>query len=169
MPAKNPLITNSNHWKMNCDKGIKGEDIIQSRFLGAGWSVLAAGRTDSDSPPPPLQTPAGLIRPCDVLAFHPDGRRMYVIEAKYKSEMTSFRGYGLDKKDTEDDHWRQLQLHDRFAGPCLLVIHDWLINQELAATIPMLRSNGGPISSISGKYWMWKSDVFRPLDFFLNI
>ncbi|MCX6844948.1 MAG: hypothetical protein NTU84_00020 [Verrucomicrobia bacterium] len=163
------IAKTKNNWEMNCEKGEKGEDIIQSRFLSANWSVLPTGLTDPDRPPPRLHTPTGIVRPCDFVAFHPDGRRMYIIEAKYKSEMTSFRGYGLDKKDTEDDHWHQLQLHDKLAGPILLVIHDWIFNQEVAATIPMLRANGGPTISNSGKYWMWKSSVFCPLDFFLNI
>lgn len=163
----------SNHlfhdaWKGACRKGQKGEDIIQNRFLKAGWSVLPTGLTDPNASPPRLRTPTGILRPCDFIGFHPDGRRLWIVEAKFKTRMKALNAYGMDRQ-SQDDRWEDLQRHDRLGGPVLLAIHDWRENIEIAATVSMLQADGGPQQFADGKFWYWSADRFMPLSFFIKL
>lgn len=154
-------------WAERCDKGRTAEEIIGPMFLKAGWCILSFGATRAGSPVPPLLTPTGTIRPVDFACWHPDGRRLYAVEVKSKTEMTYLAGYGLDRAEGDADPWFQLQQHDERAGPVLLVIWDPVKRIALAATVPMLRANGGPNMTRGGSHWWWRTDVFCRLETFL--
>lgn len=156
-------------WELRCERGREAEDIIVPMFLGAGWSVLPFGATRPGSPVPPLLIPGGAVRPADCACWSPDGRRLFVLEIKSKTEMRALRGYGLDRRDDDDDPWKQLQQHDGKAGPVLLVIWDPVKAEALAATVTMLRANGGPKVTSNGAYWWWETSVFLPLEVFLKM
>lgn len=162
------LLTGAS-WEERCDQGREAERVILARFLNAGWSVLPFGATRVGAPVPPLITPAGEVRPVDNASFHPDGRRFFAVEIKSKTELTALAAYGLDRTQTADDPWQQLQLHDKYAGPVLLAIWDRRKGLAIGATVPMLLSNGGPSITSNGKYWIWSSSIFLPLNTFLSM
>ena len=156
-------------WELRCERGREAEDIIVPMFLKAGWSVLPFGATRAGSPVPPLLIPGGAVRPADCACWHPDGRRFYVVEVKSKTEMRALHGYGLDRRGDDDDPWQQLRRHDAKAGPVLLVIWDSEKAKALAATVSMLRANGGPKVTSNGAYWWWETSVFLPLETLLKM
>lgn len=156
-------------WEARCDRGRIAEEVIVPRFLEAGWAVLPFGATRAGSPVPRLLTPTGTIRPADFACWHRDGRRFFVVEVKSKTEMTFLAGYGLDREEGDTDPWHQLQQHDERAGPALLVIWDPVRTVALAATVPMLRADGGPRVTRSGGFWWWPTSVFLPLSAFLRM
>lgn len=162
------LITGKS-WEACCEKGENAEDIVQRMFLNAGWSMLAFGKTRVNSPPVPLATPEGPIRPLDYAAFHPDGRRFYAVEVKSKYELATMAAYGMDRTNDAADPWFHLKKHDKAAGPVLFVIWDRTKVTAICATVPMLLANGGPGITNNGKYWLWSASIFRPLNLFLSM
>lgn len=156
-------------WPQRVEIGQGAEVRVIAVFRAAGWSVMPHGLARVDAPVPYLQTPKGEIRPCDFVAFPPGGRQSWVVEVKQKFELTRFGGYGLDASaDDAKDGWVQLQLHDKHAGPVLLVIEDLGKNRIVCATVRML-SKEGPHLSGSGTIWYWPLATFIPLQLFLEI
>ena len=149
--------------------GRVAEDAIIVEFLSAGWSILPAGVSRPNSPPPRLLTPQGEVRPVDLLAWHPDGRTVFVVEAKGKKPLIYLDGWGMDRSEDGADPWRELQRHDQRAGPVLVVCHDPDEGVAYAATVRMLAANGGPNVTRNGRYWWWPRERFMPLSEFLKL
>ncbi|RYI26773.1 MAG: hypothetical protein EON48_06370 [Acetobacteraceae bacterium] len=162
-------LTAREPWPVRIEKGQGAETQVIAIFQAAGWSALPSGLAREDAPVPSLETPEGEVRPCDFVAYPPGGRQSYVVEVKQKFELTRLGGYGLDaSKDDAKDCWVQLQLHDKYAGPVLLVIVDPDKNRVICATVRML-SRRSPLLSRSGTTWYWSLDTFVPLQLFLEI
>lgn len=156
-------------WPQRIEKGQAAEAQVIAAFQAAGRSVLPHGLARENAPVPYLRTPEGEVRPCDFSAYLPDGRLDHVVEVKRKFELTRYGGYGLDAStDKSMDGWVQLQLHDKYAGPVMLVIVDPDKNKIVCATVRML-SNPGPCLSKNGKIWYWPIKTFIPLQLLLEI
>lgn len=156
------VITERPPWPQRIEKGQTAEQRAMAEVLALGCSVLPYGLARPNAPVPPLQTPGGDVRPGDFIAFHPDGRSLYVIEVKGKDELRQ-GGYGLDANEADEkDCWQQLQLHDKHAGPVLLVIVDPDKETIVCATVRML-AKPGPTLSANGRMWRWPTDTFMPL------
>lgn len=162
-------LTVRDPWPKRLEIGQGAELRVIDVFRAAGWSVLPSGLARPNAPVLGPLTPEGEIRPCDFVAFPPGGRQTWVVEVKQKFELTRFGGYGLDaSKDDTKDGWVQLQLHDKHAGPVLLVIEDPGKNRIVCATARML-SKKKPHLSNSGTTWYWPLATFIPLQLFLEI
>jgi hypothetical protein len=149
-------------WPQRIELGQEAEQRAMAEVLAFGWSVLPYGLARLNAPVPPLQTPKGPVRPCDFLAYPPDGRPPFAVEVKAKDELR-LGGYGLDADQaSEKDCWQQLQLHDRHGGPALLVVVDPNKKDILCATVRML-SNPEPTLSLNGRLWRWPAQAFMPL------
>jgi hypothetical protein len=149
-------------WPLRIEKGQEAEQRAMAQFLTFSWSVSPSGLARENAPVPYLQTPKGLVRPCDFLAYPPDGRPPYAVEVKAKDELR-LGGYGLDADEASElDCWQQLQLHDKYAGPVLLVVADPNKEAIVCATVRMLK-NPGPTMSANGKLWRWPAQTFMPL------
>jgi hypothetical protein len=156
-------------WPQRIEKGQGAEVRAMELFRAARWSVLPYGEARPNAPVAPLQTPVGPIRPCDLAAYPPGGRPPYAVEVKQKEALTWLGGYGLDhSEDGAADCWKQLMLHDLYAGPVLLVIVDPVKDVVLCATVRML-SDPGPHLSGNGRVWYWPVDAFMPLAHFLRL
>src|SRR4051794_21441092 len=126
-------------WPQRIEKGQGAEVRAMELFRAARWSVLPYGEARPNAPVAPLQTPVGQVRPCDLLAYPPGGRPPYAVEVKRKEELNRLGGYGLDcSDDAAKDCWKPLLLHERYAGPVLLVIVDPEKDAVLCATVRML-------------------------------
>jgi hypothetical protein len=149
-------------WPQRIEKGQSAEQRAMAQVTAWGWSVLPYGLARENAPVPYLQTPKGLVRPCDFLAYPPDGRPPYSVEVKAKDELR-LGGYGLDADEASElDCWQQLQLHDKHAGPVLLVIVDPDKETIVCATARRL-AKPGPTLSANGRMWRWPADTFMPL------
>lgn len=143
-------------------KGQKAEHQVMAVFRSIKWTVLPYGEARPNAPVPYLETPIGPVRPCDFIAYSPDGRSSYVVEVKAKGELR-VGGYGLDTAEAgQVDCWEELQRHDRHAGPVLLVIVDPDKETIVCATVRML-ANPGPTLSANGRMWRWPANTFMPL------
>jgi hypothetical protein len=155
-------------WSRRVEIGQAAEAKVSAMCLEVGCSVLHYGEARENAPVPYLQTPSGLVRPCDFVVYPPGGRQSYVVEVKSKSELIYFEGYGLDTAEVGGtDDWQALKDHDRFAGPVLLVIVDEAKNRVLAATVRML-ADPGPFLSKNRKLWWWPVATFMPLTAWLR-
>ena len=152
-------------WEARVVIGVLGEALVARTFRGAGWSVHPHGFVGPNSRPPhSIYTPAGPIAAGDMMVWAPPPKRgcPVSVEIKRKRKLSCYDGWGFKL-----DKYKELVVHDVYAGPVLLVIVDAASNEQWCALVDDLQ-NQKPQLTNNGEWVILRSSYFILLTEFIE-
>jgi hypothetical protein len=124
-------------WAARVAVGVLGEVMVAKTFRNGGWAVHPHGFVGPNSRPPhSIHTAVGLIAAGDMTVWAPPSQRggPVSVEVKRKQKLNCYDGWGFKL-----DKFKELVIHDVYAGPVLLVIVDAATNEQWCALVDDLQ------------------------------